>query len=122
MQKGYIMLRVETQELDGALICRVEGRFTGEGAEEVRQLVTHCDSKLELIVDLTEVIFVDAVGEEVLSFAKKLGGEFVSETAYSQDICERLRLPLVSNHKQNSQLPGSSNGKGHFPASNSHRP
>lgn len=122
MQKGHIMLRVETQELDRALICRVEGRFTGGGAEEVRQLVTHCDSKLELIVDLTEVIFIDAVGEEVLVFAKKLGGEFVAETAYSQDICERLQLPLVSNHKHYSQLPGSSNGKGHFPASNSRRP
>ena len=122
MQKGHIMLRVETQELDGALVCRVEGRFTGGGAEEVRQLVTHCDSKLELVVDLTEVIFIDAVGEEVLSFAKKLGGEFVAETAYSQDICERLQLPLVSNHKHNSQPPGSSNGKGHFPASNSRRP
>jgi len=36
------MLRVETQELDGALICRLEGRFTGKGAEEVRTLVTRC--------------------------------------------------------------------------------
>ena len=48
------MLRVQTQELDGALICRLEGRFTNEGAEEVRTLVTRCDSKLELLVDLTD--------------------------------------------------------------------
>jgi hypothetical protein len=34
------MLRVETQQLDGTLICQLEGRFTGEGAEEVRRLVT----------------------------------------------------------------------------------
>jgi hypothetical protein len=39
----------QTQELDGALICRLEGRFTGKGAEEVRTLVTRCDSKLELL-------------------------------------------------------------------------
>ena len=89
------MLRVETQELDGALICRLEGRFTGKGAEEVRTLVTRCDSKLELVVDLTEMMFIDAIGEEVLSFVKKLGAQFIAETSYSWDICERLGLPLV---------------------------
>ena len=89
------MLRVETQELDGALICRLEGRFTGKGAEEVRTLVTRCDSKLELVVDLTEMMFIDAIGEEVLLFVKKLGAQFVAETSYSRDICERLSLPLI---------------------------
>jgi hypothetical protein len=120
MQKGPIMLRVETQELDGALICTLEGRFTGEGAEHVRLLVTRYGSKLELIIDLTEVMFVDAVGEDVLSLIKKLGGEFVAETAYARDICERLQLPLVPNHRQNSGLP--SNGNGHRPTTNSRRP
>ena len=67
------MLRVQTQELDGALICRLEGRFTGKGAEEARTLVTRCDSKLELVVDLTDVMFIDAIGEEVLLFVKRLG-------------------------------------------------
>ena len=67
------MLRVQTQELNGALMCRLEGRFTGKGAEEVRTLVTRCDSNLQLIVDLTDVMFIDTIGEEVLSFVKKLG-------------------------------------------------
>ena len=100
------MLRVETQKLDHTLICKLEGRFTGEGAEHVRLLITRCDSKLELIVDLTEVLFIDAVGEDVLSFVKKLGGQFVAETAYAQHICERLELPELRNHKHNSQLAG----------------
>ena len=121
MEKGPIMLRVETQQLDGSLICGLEGRFTGEGAEHVRLLVTRCDSKLELVVDLTEVMFIDAVGEDVLSFVKKLGGKFVAETAYSRDVCERLQLPLVRNHEQNSQLPGNRDGKGHPLANNSRR-
>src|SRR5208337_375402 len=64
------MLRAQTQELDGALICRLEGRFTGKGAEEVRTLVTRCDSKLELVVDLTDVMFIDALGEEVLCLSR----------------------------------------------------
>jgi anti-anti-sigma regulatory factor len=99
------MLRVETQELDGALTCRLEGRFTGKGAEEVRTLVTSCDSKLELVVDLTDLMFIDAVGEEVLLFAKRLGAQFVAETAYSLDVCERLRLPLIGNGKSNTRVP-----------------
>ena len=109
------MLRVETQELDGALICRLEGRFTSDGAEQVRLLVTRCDSKLELVVDLTEVMFIDAVGEDVLLFVKKLGGWFVAETSYPRDICERLQLPLVRHRKQNSHWSGNGDRKGNNP-------
>jgi hypothetical protein len=112
------MLRVEKEQIDGALICRLEGRFTGDGAEQVRLLVTRCDSKLDLVVDLTEVMFIDAVGEDVLLFVKKLGGQFVAETAYSRDVCERLQLPIVRNHKQKSQLAGNRGGNGHRPANN----
>lgn len=71
------MLRAETQELDGALICRLQGRFTGEGAEQVRTLVTRCDSKLELVFDLTEILFIDAVGEEVLWLVKNSEGSLL---------------------------------------------
>lgn len=113
------MLRVETQELDGALICRLEGRFTGQGAEQVRTLATRCDSKLELVVDLTEIMFIDAIGEEVLSFVKKLGAQFIAETSYSRDICERLNLPLVRKQKSNTHLSGNLDGKGHRPANDS---
>jgi len=110
-----MMLRVETQRLEGALICRLEGRFTGEGAEEVRRLVTHCDSKLELVVDLTDVMFIDAIGEEVLLFVKRLGARFVAETSYSRDVCERLQLALIGKRKSNMQVPANSDGNGHRP-------
>jgi hypothetical protein len=113
--KRGIMLRVQTQELDGALICRLEGRFTGKGAEEVRTLVTRCDSKLELVVDLTDLLFIDAIGEEVLLFVKRFGAQFVAETSYSRDVCERLQLPFVGNCKSYTQVPGNSDGDGHRP-------
>jgi hypothetical protein len=119
--RGTMMLRVETQRLDGALICRLEGRLTGEGAEEVRRLVTHCDSKLSPIVDLTEVLFIDAIGEEVLSLFKRLGARFVADTSYSRDVCERLDLPLVRNHKSSMQAPGSPNGNGNHSATERRR-
>ena len=109
------MLRVETEQLEGALICRLEGRFTGEGAEEVRRLVTRCDSELELVVDLTDVMFIDAIGEEVLLFVKRLGAQFIAETSYSRDICERLHLPFIGKRMSNMQVPANSNGDGHRP-------
>ncbi len=109
------MLRVQKQELDGALICRLEGRFTGKGAEEVRTLVTRCDSKVELVVDLTEVMFIDAIGEEVLLFVKRLGAQFVAETSYSRDVCERLELPLISEPKSTMPVLDNSYANGRRP-------
>ncbi len=109
------MLRVQTQELGGALICRLEGRFTGEGAEEVRRLVTRCDSKLQLVIDLTDVMFIDAIGEDVLLFVKRLGAQFVAETSYSRDVCERLQLSFIGKRKSNMQVPGNSDGDGYSP-------
>jgi len=112
MSEG-IMLRVQTQEIDGTLICRLEGRFTGKIAEEVRTLLTRCDSKVELVVDLTDVLFIDAFGEEVLLFVKRLGTRFVAETSYSRDICERLQLPLAGAQNRNAHASSGSKGNGH---------
>ncbi len=116
MQKGSTMLRVETQESVDALIFRLEGRFTGEGAEEVRTLVTRCNSTLELVVDLTDVMFIDVIGEEVLLLVKRFGAQFVAETSYSRDICERLQLPLVARKSRNAHVSSDSDGNGHRPA------
>ena len=91
------MLRVETQELDGALICPSKADSPARELRKSVTLVTRCDSKLELVVDLTDVMFIDAIGEEVLLFVKRLGAQFVAETSYSRDVCERLQLPLVRN-------------------------
>jgi hypothetical protein len=107
------MLRVQTQETDGALICRLEGRFTREGAEEVRTLLTRCDSDLELIVDLTDLMFIDAIGEEVLLFVKRLGAQFIAETSYSRDVCERLQLSLLGTQKRKAHVQSDSDGNGH---------
>ena len=109
------MLRVQTQKLEDALICQLEGRFTGKGAEEVRTLVTRCDSKLKLVVDLTDVMFIDAIGEGVLLFVKRLGAQFVAETSYSRDVCERLQLPFIGKRKSKMQVPVNSDGDGHRP-------
>lgn len=41
------MLRVETQDSANALIVRLEERFTGNRAEDVRKLVTRATLKKE---------------------------------------------------------------------------
>jgi anti-anti-sigma factor len=94
------MLRAEMQDRENAVIVRLEGRFTGKGAEEVRMLVTRCNSEKELVVDLTDVTFTDSVGEAVLAFFSRLGARFVAVDAYMLDVCERLHLPLARSRKE----------------------
>lgn len=104
------MLRVEMEQSADSQIFRLEGRFTGEGAEHVRILVARCLPEKKLIVDMTDVMFIDSTGEEVLALLKRLGAEFVADNVYTLYICERLNLPLVSEGKSKAHLLGSSNG------------
>jgi len=50
---------------------------------------------MRLVVDLTDVTFIDSVGEEVLSFFGRFGAEFAASTSYALDVCERLHLRLA---------------------------
>jgi hypothetical protein len=89
------MLRVEARESAYGSIFALEGRLNNDGAEQVRSLAARCDNECKLLFDLTDVMFVNVAGEEVLVFLKRLGAQFIAETAYSLDVCERLRLPLA---------------------------
>ena len=104
------MLRVKMQESVDVLTFKLEGRLTGEQAEHVRTLVTRCDPEMQLVFDVTEVMFIDAVGEEVLSLVKRLGAQFIAETSYALDVCERLCLPLLCSDAQNKRVFGSQAG------------
>lgn len=91
------MLRVETQELADCFLFRLQGRLKGEGAEQIRSLAMQCDSETKLLVDLSDVMFINSAGEDVLSFLKRLGAQFIADTSYALDVCERLCLPLARN-------------------------
>ena len=71
------------------------GRFAGDDAEHARMLTTHCPPGAKLVTDLTEVVFVDSAGEQVLTFFGRLGAEFIAPTSYTLDVCERLHLPVA---------------------------
>jgi hypothetical protein len=89
------MLRVEFQDVGNTVTMRLEGRFVGPFAKDTRDLVMRCKIPLRLIVNLSEVTFVDAIGEEALSCLAQIGGEFVAENCYPIHVCERLHLPMA---------------------------
>jgi hypothetical protein len=91
------MLRIEVHDSAETLTVRLEGRFAGDDAEHTRTLAARFATRRKLLVDLTEVVFIDAVGEEVLFFLGQLGGEFVSPNSYVLDVCERLNLRVAPN-------------------------
>jgi hypothetical protein len=106
------MLRVTTSQTVDILTFKLEGRLTGERAEQVRTLITQSNTEMRFIVDITELMFVDALGEEVLSSLKRLGAHFLAQTAYSLDVCERLHLPLVPKQGSGALSAGPNGNSG----------
>ncbi len=101
------MFRVEMHNGASASVMKIEGQLSGEFAEHTRTLLTRCNTEMRLVVDLTDVTFVDTAGEEVLSLFGRVGAEFIADNVYSRDLCERLNLPLartaVRIRKRNSR-------------------
>ncbi len=97
---GGPMLRTQMQTSNKVLTVRLEGRFASDDAEQVRMLVTRCGIESKLVVDLTEVTFIDPVGEATLSFFGRLGAKFIAEDVFTADVCKRLSLPLARNGKE----------------------
>ena len=84
------------------LSLKLEGRLTGDDADNTRVLLMRYREGLRLVVNLNEVTFIDLVGEEVLSFFGRFGAEFVASTSYTLDVCERLDLRLVRDATSNT--------------------
>jgi hypothetical protein len=102
------MLRVEVHDSANGLSLKLEGRFTGNDAESTRMLITHCRKGIRLVIDLTDVTFIDSVGEGVLSFFGRFGAEFAASTSYTLDVCERLHLRLVRDGASDTNATGTS--------------
>ncbi len=89
------MLRVEIHDASNATWLLVEGRFVGVFAEETRAMVTRCKLKSRLVVDLSDMTFADATGEELLLWLARIGAQFVGNSSYALDVCQRLNLPIL---------------------------
>jgi hypothetical protein len=106
------MLRVDIHDSANALSLRLEGRFTGNDAENTRTLMARCHDGMKLVVDLTDVTFIDSVGEEVLWFFGRCGAEFVAQTSYTLEICERLHLRVASDRASEANTSAASRANG----------
>jgi len=51
-----------------------------------------------MVVDLSEVTYVDRAGEEVLCWLGQLGAKFTADNAYGLHVCERLHLGIAKPH------------------------
>jgi hypothetical protein len=89
------LLRVEFEDVGDTLTMRLQGRFVGPFAKEARDLVTHTKIPPRLVVNLSEVTFVDATGEEMLSWLARIGGRFIADNCYPLHVCQRLHLPMA---------------------------
>ena len=90
------MLRVEfNHDRDGAVVVRLFGRVVGPYAEDARIAVARLQLPPTIVVDLSEVSFIDSLGEQVLLWLGRLGATFVVNDVYTRWVCERLQLRIA---------------------------
>jgi hypothetical protein len=104
------MFRAEILWLTNGPTLKMEGRLCGDWAEQARCLVTADVVPKGLIVDLTEVSYVDSSGECLLSWLGSVGAVFVASGVYAPAVCERLGLSTVRKmpvrrHGDNRESP-----------------
>lgn len=73
---------------------KMEGRLVGNWARHTRLTMTDQTVPPRLVVDLTDITYVDSVGEEVLAWFASIGATFASDAVYGAEVCERLQLPV----------------------------
>ena len=89
------MFRAEMQWLASGPTLKLEGRLVADWAEQARCLVTKDVLPKDLIVDLTEVSYVDSVGEQLLKWLASAGAVFIAGNVYALTVCDRLHLSLI---------------------------
>ncbi|HEY1471766.1 MAG TPA: hypothetical protein VGF61_22195 [Candidatus Acidoferrum sp.] len=86
------MLRAQFDRTNNNLVLTLEGRLVGVWAVQVKYLVSRHFVPNGLFVDISEVIYVDSVGEQLLLWLRDLHSRFVAKSCYARDVCERLQL------------------------------
>ena len=88
------MLRAEFDQKDRHSALKLEGRLVDAWAVQVKSLLSRHFVSSGLLVDISEVSYVDSIGEQLLLWLRELQAKFVAESSYTRDICERLHLTL----------------------------
>jgi hypothetical protein len=90
------MFRIDVSGEDGKPTMKIAGRLGAQCAEEVKRQVLRCRDPHRLVVDFSEVTFVDDSGEAVLSWLGHIGARFIAQGLYCLDLCERLDLAILN--------------------------
>jgi hypothetical protein len=102
------MFRAEIRWLASGPTLKLEGKLVADWAEQARCLVTKDVLPQGLMVDLTEVSYVDSVGEQLLKWLASVGAVFIGGSVYAFAVCDRLRLPLMQRISERRKRHGSS--------------
>jgi hypothetical protein len=94
VHRGRKMFRAEIHHFANGPVVKMEGRLVGDWAEQALSLVARGPVPKGLIIDLTEVTYVDSIGEQVLNWFSSIGAVFVAQNIYAAAVCERLNLHL----------------------------
>ncbi len=89
------MLRAQLDQNSEGLALKLEGQLVSAWAVQVKAHVSRHFVANGLLVDMSDVTYVDSTGEQLLLWLRDLHARFVAGTCYTHDICERLHL----NHK-----------------------
>lgn len=106
------MLRVEFSHVgNGVQIVRLIGRMVGPYAEDARNALARRQLPQSIVVDLSQLTFVDLFGEQLLVWLGRLGAGFVADNVYARSVCERLQLRIsdkpagIDSGRDTSVLP-----------------
>jgi len=105
------MFRAESQWLASGPTLKLEGKLVADWAEQARRLVTKDVLPEGLIVDLTEVSYVDSVGEQFLKWLAGVGAVFIAGSVYAFVLCDRLRLPPMQEITERRKRRHGSSGE-----------
>ena len=89
------MFRAEILWFANGPTLKMDGKLVGQWAEQARDLVTADIVPKGLIVDLTDVTYVDSAGERLLSWLGSVGAVFEVSGVYAIGVCERLGLSAI---------------------------
>ena len=105
------MFRAEIQWLPSGPTLKLEGKLVADWAEQARCLVTKDVLPKGLIVDLTEVSYIDSVGEQLLKWLASVGAVFVAGSVYAIAVCDRLRLSPMQRIAERRKQRHRNNGE-----------
>jgi hypothetical protein len=105
------MFRAEIQWLASGPTLKLEGKLVADWAEQAMCLVTKDVLPKGLIVDLTEVSYIDSVGEQLLKWLASIGTLFFAGSVYAIAACDRLGLSPTQRISERRKRRGGNSGE-----------